>query len=119
MTGTLRALVSLYTIYTVMKIPIYKQLLLCVALICVIGNAFGQSYGNYVSRADSLYRAKDYKGSVQYYTKAFEIKSSTPSALYNGACAAAMAGSDQVAFRWLKLAIDNGWTNITHLKSDA
>ena len=38
--------------------------------------------------------------------------------MYNGACASALTGDTKNAFKWLNLSIENGWTNLTHLKSD-
>ncbi len=96
-----------------MRNPIYIFLLL---FLFVSVNA--QDYSTLVTEANQLYEAKDYKKSTDLYDKAFKIESKNPSHLYNGACSSALAGNTTKAFRWLNLSIDNGWTNLTHLKSD-
>jgi hypothetical protein len=77
-----------------------------------------QTYKVFIQKADSCYTAKDYKSSVNYYTKAFHIEHVKASDLYNGACSAALLPDDKKAFEWLNLAIDNGYENSTHLKKD-
>jgi hypothetical protein len=77
-----------------------------------------QTYKELVAKGDDSYRAKDYKGSVAYYEKAFKIEHKSSSDLYNGACAAALNHNDEKAFKWLDLAIDNGYENIAHIKID-
>jgi hypothetical protein len=83
-----------------------------------IGLMQSQTYKELVAKGDDSYRAKDYKGSVAYYEKAFKIEHKSSSDLYNGACAAALNHNDEKAFKWLDLAIDNGYENIAHIKID-
>lgn len=83
-----------------------------------IGLMQSQTYKEFVAKGDDSYRAKDYKGSVAYYEKAFKIEHKSSSDLYNGACAAALNHDDEKAFKWLDLAIDNGYENIAHIKTD-
>ena len=83
-----------------------------------IGLMQSQTYKEFVAKGDDSYRAKDYKGSVAYYEKAFKIEHKSSSDLYNGACAAALNNDDDKAFKWLDLAIDNGYENIAHIKTD-
>jgi len=83
-----------------------------------IGLMQSQTYKEFVAKGDASYRAKDYKGSVVYYEKAFKIEHKSSSDLYNGACAAALNHDDEKAFKWLDLAIDNGYENIVHIKID-
>lgn len=83
-----------------------------------IGLMQSQTYKEFVAKGDNSYRAKDYKGSVAYYEKAFKIEHKSSSDLYNGACAAALNNDDEKAFKWLDLAIDNGYENIAHIKTD-
>lgn len=78
-----------------------------------------QTYKDFIKKGDSCYQAKEYKTSVVYYEKAFKIEHSKSSDLYNGACAAALNNGDKKAFKWLDLAIDNGYENITHIKIDS
>lgn len=77
-----------------------------------------QSYKEYIQKADSCYKAKDYKLSFENYKKAFNLEHTNPTQLYNGACSAAMSSETKKAFDWLNLAIDNGYENIAHLKKD-
>lgn len=83
-----------------------------------IGLMQSQTYKEFVAKGDASYRAKDYKGSVAYYENAFKMEHKLSSDLYNGACAAALNHDDEKAFKWLDLAIDNGYENITHIKKD-
>lgn len=83
-----------------------------------IGLMQSQTYKEFVAKGDASYRAKDYKGSVAYYENAFKMEHKLSSDLYNGACAAALNHDDEKAFKWLDLAIANGYENITHIKKD-
>lgn len=77
-----------------------------------------QSYKEYIQKADSCYKGKDYKSSVTYYEKAFKLEHKNSTQLYNGACSAARSLETKKAFEWLNLAIDNGYENLYHLKKD-
>ncbi len=78
-----------------------------------------QTYKEYVQKADSCYRVKDYKLSVVYYEKAFSKEHTNITDLYNGACSAALSNQSKNAFKWLDLAINNGYENLSHLKKDS
>ncbi len=78
-----------------------------------------QSYRDFISKGDSCYNIKDYKTSVGYYEKAFKIEHKSSSDLYNAACSAALNNDNKKAFKWLDLAIDNGYENIAHIKIDS
>ena len=84
-----------------------------------IGLIQSQTYRDYVTKADNYYTNKDYKSAVEYYEKAFKIEHKSSSDLYNAACAAALNNDDDKAFKWLDLAIDNGYENIAHIKIDS
>ncbi|PAM92203.1 hypothetical protein B4N84_25675 [Flavobacterium sp. IR1] len=77
-----------------------------------------QDYKQWVRKADSCYTAKNYAASVAFYDKAFKIEKKSQTDLYNAACSAAMAKEEKKAFKWLDLAIDNGYENIAHMKID-
>ncbi|KQX08882.1 DUF6624 domain-containing protein [Flavobacterium sp. Root420] len=77
-----------------------------------------QNYKDFVQKADSCYRAKEYKLSVGYYEKAFNIEQKKATDLYNASCSAALLKEDKKAFEWLNLAIDNGYENITYLQNE-
>lgn len=96
-----------------------KKLIAFFFIIVNIGLMQSQTYKEFVAKGDDCYKAKDYKGSVGYYEKAFKIEHKSSSDLYNGACAAALSNDDDKAFKWLDLAIDNGYENIAHIKIDS
>ena len=77
-----------------------------------------QTYNDYIQKGDSLYRSKDYKTSAEFYEKAFDKEHTNATDLYNGACSAALSNETKKAFKWLDLAIDNGYENFNHLKKD-
>ena len=77
-----------------------------------------QEYSKLITDANKLYETKDYKMSTDLYHKAFKIEIKNPNHLYNGACAASLAGNTKNAFKWLNLSIEKGWSNLKHLKSD-
>lgn len=79
---------------------------------------FSQNYKLLVSEADAFYKNKEYKKSVEKYTEAFKIEQKSGSDFYNAACSAALSGKKKVAFEWLRLALDKGWINVSHLKTD-
>lgn len=87
-----------------------------IVLHCICVQA--QTYKNWVRIADSCYTAKRYELSVSYYEKAFKIEQKDQSNLYNAACSAAMANEEKKAFKWLNLAINNGYDGIAHMKID-
>ncbi|MBS7252991.1 DUF6624 domain-containing protein [Flavobacterium branchiicola] len=77
-----------------------------------------QTYKEWVHKADSCYTAENYKMSVDYYEKAFKIEKKSATDLYNAGCSASMAKENKKAFKWLNLAIDNGYENIAHIQID-
>jgi hypothetical protein len=80
--------------------------------------AFGQNYKTMVAKADAHYNKNEFAQSVIVYKEAFKIEQKNPGDLYNAACSAALSGDKKLAFKWLNLALKNGWTNVRHLKSD-
>lgn len=77
-----------------------------------------QTYKEWVHKADSCYRSGSYKMSVSYYENAFKIEKKDSGNLYDAGCAAALAQENKKAFKWLNLAIDNGFENIAHIQID-
>jgi len=77
-----------------------------------------QTYKEWVRKADSCYTAKNYKLSVNYYGKAFKLEQKSFVDFYNAGCSAAMAEENKKAFKWLNLAIDKGYENISHIQID-
>ncbi|MGC3945763.1 MAG: hypothetical protein QM762_14780 [Chryseolinea sp.] len=84
-----------------------------------MSEANAQTYSQYVHKADSCFKIGEYDNSLKFYHQAFGIKSTEPRDLYNAACAASLGGSSHFAMALVKMAVDNGWTNISHLESDA
>lgn len=80
---------------------------------------FSQNYKTLVSEADAFYKNKEYKKSVEKYTAAFFVEQKSPEDLYNAACSAALLGNNKVAFQWLQLALNKGWSNVNHLTTDS
>ncbi|MEJ1239262.1 DUF6624 domain-containing protein [Chryseolinea sp. T2] len=99
--------------------PYPRTILVYIALSCALTHAIAQSYGELVHQADSCFKIGEYDNSMKFYSQAFAIKSTVPRDLYNAACSAALGGQSHFAMAWVKLAVDNGWTNISHLESDA
>lgn len=101
-----------------MRITNYK-LILCVALSALASQSTAQSYWRFVHKADSCFKIGEYDNSLKFYSQAFAIKANVPRDLYNAACSAALGGADHFAVALLRLSVDNGWTDINHLESDA
>ncbi|SHL46350.1 DUF6624 domain-containing protein [Flavobacterium saccharophilum] len=95
-----------------------KKLIAIFFITMNIGLMQSQTYKEFVAKGDDSYKAKDYKASVGYYDKAFKMEHKSATDLYNGACAAALNNDDEKAFKWLDLAIDNGYEDIAHIKID-
>lgn len=81
--------------------------------------SFSQNYKTLIGEADAYYKNKEYKKSVEKYTAAFSVEQKSPEDLYNAACSAALLGNKKVAFQWLQLALNKGWSNVNHLTSDS
>lgn len=95
-----------------------KKLLSIFFITLNIGLIQSQTYSELVAKGDESYNTKNYKASVGYYEQAFKIEHKSSSDLYNAACAAALNNEDKKAFKWLDLAIDNGYEGIAHIKID-
>ncbi len=95
-----------------------KKILAFLFIVMNISLMQSQTYKEFVQKADSCYRAKEYKLSVGYYEKAFNIEQKKATDLYNASCSAALLKEDKKAFEWLNLAIDNGYENITYLQNE-
>lgn len=82
---------------------------------------FGQQETNYsqlILKAEEAYDARDFKTSVEFFEKAFEINSNLAVDLYNGACSAAMSGDTLKAFALLNLSADRGYKDVDHINKD-
>jgi hypothetical protein len=75
-----------------------------------------------VKRADSLYNAKDYPRSAQFYSKAFQSLGwkGMSNDRYNAACSWALANQPDSAFFQLnRIATKGGYKNYSHVSTDA
>ena len=95
-----------------------KKILVLTLFIAFL-TTYGQNYKELIKKGDSCYNAKEYKLSNIFFANAFKIETKNKRDLYNGACAAALANDKKHAYNWLNLSIDNGWTNLEHLKIDS
>lgn len=78
----------------------------------------GQTYKSIIAQADAFYNSKEYQKSVDKFKEAFKVERKNGGDLYNAGCAASLSGNENLAFEWLNLALENGWTNISHIKTD-
>jgi hypothetical protein len=84
-------------------------------------NVFGQEdsqYSQLIKKAGEAYKDQDYKSSVVYFEKAFEIDNQKATDLYNGACSAALSGDTLKAFYFLDLSVDNGYRDLEQIEKD-
>ena len=98
-----------------------KKLLILISVV-LIGNVYAyaqNTYGNLITKADSLYRVKNYKMANEIYLQAFKLEQKDKNDLYNAASTAALAGDKKNAFKFLNLCIDKGWVDLEHLKKDS
>ncbi|MEO1513513.1 MAG: DUF6624 domain-containing protein [Bacteroidota bacterium] len=70
------------------------------------------------SKADSLYKAKDFLPAAKLYQEAAEGRNSA-SAYYNAACSWALVGQTAPALSCLDKSIDAGWTDLEWMKKDS
>ncbi|MFD1603570.1 DUF6624 domain-containing protein [Flavobacterium artemisiae] len=87
----------------------------------IVMNCFlspAQNYKEWIRKADSCYAKENYKTSVDYYEKAFKIEQKSAAHLYKASCSASMSSEKKKAFKWLNLAIDNGYKSIAYLQFD-
>nr|WP_294785189.1 hypothetical protein [uncultured Flavobacterium sp.] len=95
-----------------------KKLFVFFFIVCGFAFAQAQTYKEWVQKADSCYTKENYKMAVSNYDKAFKIEQKSVTDLYNAGCSAARAKESKKAFKWLNLAIDNGYENISHMQID-
>lgn len=88
------------------------------SILVMVNSIYGQSYQQWISKADSLYQVKDYTSSIAAYQQAFQVSSPKALEVYNASCAAALSGRDSLAFEWLEWSISLGWKNADHLRRD-
>jgi hypothetical protein len=97
-----------------MKKTLFTTLLLLFALF----QGFSQDYAALAKQAYKVYEDKEYAKSVEIFEQAFKLGKPESSDLYNAACSASLATQTEKAFNFLGQAIDEGYSNLGHLKSD-
>jgi hypothetical protein len=102
-----------------------KKAFLIPAFVIFTTFAFSQtlppSYSSLVKKADSLYKAKDFKQSALTYSNAFKANDwkATSNDRYNAACSWALAGNADSAFFHLdRIATMMNYMNYAHITSD-
>lgn len=79
-------------------------------------------YEELIKTAFALYEQKDYKGSAETYSKAFETKGwkGYQGDRYNAACSWALAGvADSAFFQLIRIAEKMNYTNLGHISKDS
>ena len=102
-----------------------SKISLLTILICLTFKTFSQDYSKkyneLVNKADSLYRAKDYKNSAFTYSEAFRANGWTAKSVarYNAACSWSMANyADSAFFHLEKLVVKGTYKNYGHITTD-
>ena len=87
----------------------------------IFGQSVSQNYSELVRKADSLYRAKDFKNSAFTYSNAFEVNGwkGNLNDHYNAACSWALANNADSAFSNLNYITNSlNYANYGHIKGD-
>ena len=102
-----------------------KQTALIIAFFFTTTLTFGQNipqeYFDLVKKADSLYKAKDFRNSANKYSDAFKANGwkGLPNDRYNAACTWALAAVPDSAFFQLdRIATKSNYTNYGHITTD-
>ena len=89
------------------------------ALFATILTSYGQNYDDLIKKADSCYEAKNYNVSTNYFEKAIKLKPESKKNFYNAACAASLANDKKNSIKWLNIAVENGFDDLNHIKTDS
>src|SRR5262245_46036132 len=89
--------------------PLWKQLA-----------ARNPTQGNYALQlGKALYERKEYRQAIPPYTRAFELRAGYPAnAAYNIACCHALLGEKREALRWLEVALNRGFRELSRAQAD-
>jgi hypothetical protein len=97
-----------------------KRIILFFCLFGFLSNLEAQTgYKANVAKAIQLIEKKEYSKSLPFFREAFKFPPLISGEVYDGACAAALSGEQDLAFEWLNLAVSSGWSNINHTKTDS
>ncbi|GAB3826327.1 DUF6624 domain-containing protein [Hymenobacter jeollabukensis] len=93
----------------------------CLLLSVTLTQAQTADFVSLNRQAMSAYLDKRYAEAGKLFDQALKDKKAHPGAgdYYNAACAWALAGNKDQAFRYLDLATAAGWENVAHLKQDS
>lgn len=69
--------------------------------------------------ASTAYGEKDFAKAAEHYLRVLDAGTTWPTVPYNAACCFARLGRADDAFKCLDLAVQRGWSDVEHLKSDA
>lgn len=94
-----------------------KYLPLCFCWLLSLSTA-AQTHQDWITQADSLYRAEAYQASAEAYGQAFALQDGEVGNHYNAACSWALAGDTTLALQQLNRAAELGWSNLNHIKRD-
>jgi hypothetical protein len=96
-----------------------RSILLLIVFFSATLFTFSQSnYKQLIAEGDRLYNSKEFVKAKEVYILAFQQEMKDKTDLYKAACASALAGDRENAFKLLNLSIENGFVNLSHLKSD-
>src|SRR5262245_32252531 len=91
----------------------------CLLPLLMATAVFAQDAATLSVQANAAYAAKDYAKSADLYVEAVKAGAKGANAPYNAACCYGLLGKTDDAFTWLGKAIEAGWRDIEHLKTDA
>lgn len=95
-----------------------KTLLSTLLLFFALTKGFTQDYATLAKQGYKVYEDKEYAKSVEIFEQAFKLGKPKSSDLYNAACSASLAKQTDKAFNFLGQAIDEGYSNLGHLRAD-
>jgi len=88
---------------------------------CIVGQNMPQKYSELVKKADSLYKARDFRNSANTYSDAFKANAwkALPKDRYNAACSWALAGvADSALVQLDKIATRSNYANYEYITTD-
>lgn len=94
------------------------KLLLCMSIISSSYAQDSKLYDNLIKDAINKYREGKYEESLTDFQLAFEIKKDNTIDLYNAACSSALANNLDLAFGFLRICLDKGYSDADHLEKD-
>lgn len=91
----------------------------CCFLFLFSANAQSDSlYQTLIAKAGLLHLQEDYKNAIKYYEQAFQIQKPDALTAYKAAGMYSLDSNVDLAFRYLQIALDSGWTEADWLAFD-